>query len=114
MPRTLRLRVLVPDVSCALLVLGLLLPRALRALVLLVPDLLQVFQTQHALMHLMSYSFQALCFLCFWCFRYLSFLQPGLTLIIVIDSSKDTLNINDFNALFPLRVAKCVKNEFQN
>ena len=44
-PRTLRLRVLVPDVSCALRVLGLLLPRALSALVLLVPDLLQVFQT---------------------------------------------------------------------
>ena len=28
--------------------------------------------------------------------------------------SNDTLNINDFNTLYSLRVAKCNKNEFQN
>ena len=35
-------------------------------------------------------------------------------LVIVIDSNKDTLNINDINTLYPLRVATYVKNEFQN
>ena len=33
---------------------------------------------------------------------------------MVIDSTKDTLNINDINKLYPLRVATYVKNEFQN
>ena len=33
---------------------------------------------------------------------------------LVIDSSKDTLNINDIDILYPLRVATYVKNEFQN
>ena len=32
----------------------------------------------------------------------------------MIDSSKDTLNINDTNGLCPLRIATFVKNEFQN
>ena len=31
----------------------------------------------------------------------------------MIDSSKDTLNINDTNILYPLRVAAYVNNEFQ-
>lgn len=44
----------------------------------------------------------------------MSFLQRRLTLINAIDSSKDKLDINDFNTLYPLRVAKSVKNEFQN
>ena len=35
-------------------------------------------------------------------------------LIIGIDSNKDTLNINNINTLYPLRVATYVKNEFQN
>ena len=34
--------------------------------------------------------------------------------LIVIDSSKYTLYINDINTLYPLRIATCVKNEFQN
>ena len=45
---------------------------------------------------------------------YPSFLQSGLKLIIVINSNKDTLNINDINTLCPVRVAAYVKNEFQN
>ena len=65
-------------------------------------------------MHLMSSSFHASCLLCFCCFSRLNFQQPGLRLIIVIDSSKDTLNINDINTLYPLRIASYVKNEFQN
>ena len=32
----------------------------------------------------------------------------------MIDSSKDTLNINDINTLYPLRIATYIKNEFQN
>ena len=62
-------------------------------------------------MHLMSSSVHGLCF---WCFSCLSVLQSGISLIIVIDSSKDTLYINDIDTLYPLRVAKYVKNEFQN
>ena len=58
-------------------------------------------------------SFHALCLLYFCCVSYLNFLQSGLRLIIVI-GSKDTLNINDINTLYPLRVATYVKNEFQN
>ena len=50
----------------------------------------------------------------FWCFSYLIFLQSRLGLIIVIDNSKDTLNINDIDTLYPLRVAKYVKIELQN
>ena len=61
-----------------------------------------------------SCSFYALCLLYFRCFSYLRFLQSGLRLIIVIDSNKDTLNINNINTLYPLRVATYVKNEFQN
>ena len=53
-------------------------------------------------MHLMNCGFHALYLSCFWCFSYLRFLQAGLRLIIVIDSSKDTLNKNDINALYPL------------
>ena len=30
------------------------------------------------------------------------------------DTNKDRLNINDINTLYPLRVAKYIKNEFQN
>ena len=108
------LRALVPHVSCALRVLGLLVPRTIRALVLLVPHLLQVFQALHALMHLLPCSFHALCLLYFRCFRYLNFLQSRLRLINVIDSNKDTLNINDINTLYPLRVATYVKNGLQN
>ena len=44
----------------------------------------------------------------------MSFLQSGIRLIIVIDSSKDTHNINDISTLYPLRVATYVKSEFQN
>ena len=62
----------------------------------------------------MSCSFHALCILCFCCFSCLSFVESGLKLIIVIGSSKDTLNINDVNTLYPLRIATYVKNEFQN
>ena len=58
---------LVPHVSCALHVLEPLVPRTVRALVLLIVQLLQVFQTEHALMHLMSCSFHALRLLCFSC-----------------------------------------------
>ena len=65
-------------------------------------------------MHLMSCSFHALYLLCFGYFSYLSFLQSGLRLIILIDSSKDIRNINDVNTLHPLRIATYVKNEFQN
>ena len=65
-------------------------------------------------MHFMSCSFHALCLFYFCCFSYLSFLQSRLRLIIVIDSNKDILNINDINTLYPLRVATCIKNEFQN
>ena len=32
----------------------------------------------------------------------------------MIDSSKDALNINNINTLYPLRVAKYVKSEFKN
>ena len=32
----------------------------------------------------------------------------------MIDSSKDTLNINDINTSYLLRIATYVKNEFQN
>ena len=35
-------------------------------------------------------------------------------LVIVIDKNKDIFNINDINTLYPLRVAKYVKNEFEN
>ena len=31
----------------------------------------------------------------------------------MIDSSKDTYNINDIKTLYPLRVAKYVKNDFK-
>ena len=72
------------------------------------------FKPKNALIHLMSCSFHALCLLCFLCFSYLYFLQPGLRSIIVIDSSKDTLNNNDINTLYPLRGATYLKNEFQN
>ena len=99
------LRALVPHLSCVLRVLGLLVPWTLRALLLLVPDLLQVFQAYHALMHLISCSFHTLCLLCFGYFSYLRFLQSVLKLIIVTDSSKDTLNINNVNTLYPLRIA---------
>ena len=75
------------------------------------PSLVQLFQTWHALMHLMSCRFDALCFLYFCYFSYLSFLRSGLRLIIVIDSNKDTLNTNDIN---PLWVATYIKNEFQH
>ena len=44
----------------------------------------------------------------------MSFLQSGLMLVIVIDKNKDIFNINDVNTLYPLRVTKCVKNEFEN
>ena len=59
-------------------------------------------------------SFHALCLLCFGCFSCLSFLQSGLRLIIEIDTNKDTLNMNNINTLYPLRVVTYVKNEFQN
>ena len=32
----------------------------------------------------------------------------------MIDSSKDTLNIDDINTLYPLQAARNVKNEFPN
>ena len=32
----------------------------------------------------------------------------------MIDSNKDTLNINDTNTLYPQRVVTYVKNQFQN
>ena len=32
----------------------------------------------------------------------------------MIDSSKDTLNVNDINTLYPPQVATNVKSEFQN
>ena len=32
----------------------------------------------------------------------------------MIDSSKDTLNINNINILYPLGIATYVKNEFQS
>ena len=99
------LRALVPYLSCALRVLGLLVPWTLRALLLLVPDLLQVFQAYHALMHLMSCSFHALCSYVLVTLAICVFLQSVLKLIIVTDSSKDTLNINDINTLYPLRIA---------
>ena len=35
-------------------------------------------------------------------------------LVIVIDKNKDIFNINDINTLYALRVAKYVKNEFEN
>ena len=105
---------LVPQMSFALRVLGLLVPWTLRALLLLIQHLLQVFQPYHTLIHHMSCSFHALCLLCFCCFSCLRFLQSGLRLIIRIDSSKVTLNINDINTLYPLRIAIYVKNEFQN
>lgn len=54
-------------------------------------------------MHLINCGFHAL---------YL--LQAGLRLIIVIDSSKDTLNKNDINALYLLQLATYIKNEFKN
>ena len=41
------------------------------------------------------------------------FLQPGLRLIIVIDSSKDAPNIHDINTLHLLQVATHTKNEFR-
>ena len=44
----------------------------------------------------------------------MSFLQSGLMLVIVIDKNKDIFNINDVNTLYPLRVAKYVKNGFEN
>ena len=62
----------------------------------------------------MNCGFHALYLSCFWCFSYLCFLQAGLRLIIVIDSSKDTLNKNDINALYPLQLATYIKNEFKN
>ena len=44
----------------------------------------------------------------------MSFLQFGLRLIIVIDSNKGTLNINNINTLYPLRVATYVQTKFHN
>ena len=52
--------------------------------------------------------------LCFCWFNYLSFLQSRLRLITVLDRNKDTPNLNYINTLYPLRIATCVKNEFQN
>ena len=46
-------------------------------------------------------------------FAYVPRAKPAL-LIIVIDSNKDTLNINNINTLYPLRMATYVKNESQN
>ena len=57
------------------------------------------FKPNMLLMHLISCSFHAFCLLRFWCFSYLSFLKPGLRLIIVIDNNKGTLNINSINTL---------------
>ena len=62
----------------------------------------------------MSRNFHVLCLLHFCCFGYMSFLQSGLMLVIVIDKNKDIFNINDINTLYALRVAKYVKNEFEN
>ena len=44
--------------------------------------------------------------------NYVSFLQPVLRLIIVIDNRKNTLIINDIKTLHPQGVATYVKNEF--
>ena len=55
-----------------------------------------------------------MCLLCFCSFNYLSFLQSRLRLITVLDRNKDTPNLNYINTLYPLRIATCVKNEFQN
>ena len=78
------LRTLVPHLSFALCFLVLLVLRAVCALLLLIPHLLQVFQACHFHMHLMSCSFHALCLLCFCCLSFLCFLHPGLRLMIVI------------------------------
>ena len=59
-------------------------------------------------MYLMSCSFHTLCFLCICCFSYLCFLQFGLRFIIVVDSSKDTLSINQINTLYLLLTATVV------
>ena len=53
-----------------------------------------------ALLHLMSCSFHVLCLLYFCCFSYLSFSQSRLRLIIVIDSNKDTIYINNIITLY--------------
>ena len=42
------------------------------------------------------------------------FLQFGLSLIFVIDSSEDALNQYIIDTLYPLRISTYVKNEFQN
>ena len=99
------LRAVVPYVRRALRAPVPHVPRALRALVL------HVF-------------FCPTCFVpyvpsCFTClvpcvsFAYVPRAKPAL-LIIVIDSNKDTLNINNINTLYPLRMATYVKNESQN
>ena len=41
-------------------------------------------------------------------------LESVLRLIILIDSSKDTLSINDINTFYALLIATYVKNEFKN
>ena len=49
-----------------------------------------------------------------WYSSYTSFLQFGLMWITMIDSSKNTLNVNDINTLYSLQLATYVKNTFQN
>ena len=75
-------RALVLQVFFALCFLVLFVSRAVRAFLLLIPHLLQVFQAEQTRMHLVSRNFLVLLLLRFWCLGYLSFLQPGLRLII--------------------------------
>ena len=72
--------------------------RDLRALMLHVPRVL------HALVPYMPVALRANVSHMFYVLLYLTYLRQ----------SNDTININDINTLYPLRVATYVKNEFQN
>ena len=75
-------RALVLHVFFALCFLVLFVSSAVRAFLLLIPHLFQVFPAEQTHMHLVSRNFLVLFLLRFWCLGYLSFLQPRLRLII--------------------------------
>ena len=75
-------------------------PRALRALVL------HVFFCPTCLVPYVPSCFT--CLVPYVSFAYVPRAKPAL-LIIVIDSNKDTFNINNINTLYPLRMATYVK-----
>ena len=92
-------RALVLHVFFAFCFLMLFVSRAVRAFLLLIPHLLQVFQAEQTHMHLVSRNFLVLLLLRFWCLSYVSFLQPGLRLIISPIHIEDQLNFKSITCL---------------